>query len=128
MLQLIKDKLLGKVPSGKKRSKDWPEVRAKHLKEHPACAVCGNKKKVEVHHVKPFHLAPELELEKTNLITLCELKKKGINCHLLIGHLGNYSRENTTCREDAETWNKKLNKDKSEVVDGSIPEGSVHRG
>lgn len=127
MLRLLKDKLLGKVPSGKKRSKDWPKVRDKHLKEHPACAVCGNKKKTEVHHIKPFHMAPELELEPSNLITLCELKKKGINCHLLIGHLGNYSRENKDCRADADAWNKKLTKDKSEEKDGSFPEGALHR-
>lgn len=122
----LKHRLQGKLPGGKRRSKDWPEVRASHLKGHPTCAVCGNKKKTEVHHVRPFHIAPELELEPTNLITLCELKKKGINCHLLVGHLGNYSRENAECRVDAETWNRKLkSEDRSKVDD--LPEGAVHR-
>lgn len=56
----------------------------------------------------PFHEAPELELEPSNLMTLCERKKYGINCHLLVGHLGDYRRINPDVHGDAETWRTKL--------------------
>jgi 5-methylcytosine-specific restriction endonuclease McrA len=55
MISAIKDKLLGKVPNGIKRSSKWPGVRRKFLKENSSCAVCGSSKKLEVHHIIPFH-------------------------------------------------------------------------
>ena len=97
-----------KAPNGAKRNAKWPSVRKEHLKKHSKCACCGGKKKLEVHHVKPFHLHPELELDPTNLITLCENKGDGINCHLLIGHLGNFKSLNVSVRDDARTWNIKI--------------------
>ena len=104
----LKDKIQGKVPSGHKRSTSWPKVRAEHLKASPDCAVCGSVKKVEVHHIKPFHMAPELELDPTNFITLCESKKNGVTCHQFVGHLGNYKTVNLTVKEDALYWREKL--------------------
>ena len=105
----IKEVLLdGKREWSQKRSKDWPNIREAHLKENPTCAVCGSKESVEVHHIKPFHIAPELELEKSNLISLCESKKYGVNCHLFFGHLGNYKTENLHLSKDVETWQKRF--------------------
>lgn len=86
----FKDRIQGKAPKGAKRSSQWRKVREKHIKENPRCAICGLKTKLEVHHKIPFHYAPDLELEIDNLVTLCENKKWGINCHLLC-HRGNYS-------------------------------------
>lgn len=60
------------------------------------------------HHIKPFHLFPELELDTENLIPLCESKKYGINCHLFVGHLGNFKRYNEEVVTDAIIWNAKL--------------------
>lgn len=108
IIKRVKDRVQGKAPKGSKRSSYWPTVRKEFLKEHPHCAVCGGTKKVEVHHKVPFHMAPERELDVTNLITLCEIKKKGVNCHLLFGHLGNYKRVNETVEEDAARWREKL--------------------
>ena len=93
---------------GKKRSPKWSKVRKAHLLNNPLCAVCGKKTKLEVHHIKPFHLHPELELESTNLITLCESGKGGVVCHLHFGHLGNYKKINKAVIKDSTTWNKKL--------------------
>lgn len=106
--QAVKDRIQGKAPKGAKRSKNWRKVRQKHLKKEPKCQVCGLSKKLEVHHIIPFHVAPHLELEPRNLVTLCENKKYGINCHLLIGHLGNYQKLNTDFHTDAVVWNAKL--------------------
>ena len=80
---------VGKSDGGTvERSGKWPAVRAHHLVKEPCCAWCGGTVKLQVHHIRPFHLYPQLELDDSNLITLCEDPKH--NCHLLIGHLGNF--------------------------------------
>ncbi len=90
-----------KEPKGKKRSSKWRSVRKAFLKKHPRCAVCGGNVKVEVHHIIPFFLRPDLELDRGNLITLCE-GKKTINCHCAIGHGCNYKDFNPDVVKDAE--------------------------
>ena len=63
---------------------------------------------LEVHHIKPFHLNPALELDPINLATLCESKKDGVNCHLWFGHLGNFKSFNVDVIADALFWFNKL--------------------
>lgn len=77
------------------RAGEWRAVRNAYAASHPACAACGAKADLQVHHVKPFHLWPALELESSNLIALCP------RCHLLLGHLGDYRAYNPCVREDA---------------------------
>lgn len=80
------------------RSSKWPKVREDYLKVHPGCESCGLVDKGNnVHHVLPFHLFPELELDAGNFVTLCT--KHG--CHFLIGHCANFEFYNTHVREDA---------------------------
>lgn len=93
---------------GVARSNKWPATRRKHLKSNPACAMCGGRKLLEVHHVLPFHLAPVQELDPTNLVTLCEDVRSGRNCHLFVGHLGNYRSYNPAAIADAASWNTKI--------------------
>ena len=97
LIKRIKDVLQGKPPV--KRSNKWERVRKQYLKEHPICSVCGSKKKVEVHHLLPFHMHPESELDLSNLISLCE-SRKTVNCHLLFGHGLNYRDYNPDCLKD----------------------------
>jgi hypothetical protein len=82
------------------RSRDWSAVRARHLQQHGVCAVCGTAKDLQVHHIKPFSRNPDLELEPSNLVTLCVSNYWGFNCHLLIGHGGSWRYENTNVLED----------------------------
>lgn len=100
LIQHIRDIFFRGVSFGALRSPKWDEVRKSHLKESPTCKVCDTKGNVlnplNVHHVRPFHLHPELELDDSNLITLCR------RCHFLIGHLDNWSSWNVNVREDAE--------------------------
>lgn len=98
----------GKHPLTAKRSSHWPTVRKHHLEAHPNCAVCGGTAKLEVHHKQPFHLNPALELDPSNLITLCEANKEGINCHLFVGHLGSFKAFNPAVEQDAADWSKKV--------------------
>lgn len=108
MIEPLTDFFSGKVPLGASRSGKWPGVRAEHLKKFPECEVCGGTSNLSAHHIKPFHTHPELELDPRNLMTLCESKRFGLNCHLLIGHLGNFRRVNPSVWADAETWRLKL--------------------
>ena len=110
MLTHVKDVAQGKTTIGVKRSTKWFAVRKKHLQQFPFCAVCNSNKKLEVHHIKPFNTNPDLELNPTNLITLCENRKYGVCCHLFVGHCGNYKDINPDVIQDAKYWNVKLTK------------------
>jgi hypothetical protein len=111
-LSAARDIAHGKFPDdGTKRSSKWASVRKQHLVDNPKCAVCEGTERLNVHHIKPFHLHPELELEPSNLITLCESASYGIICHILIGHLGDYKNINPNSVEDAKVWNTKLKED-----------------
>ena len=97
-----------KLKRAHKRSPAWSKVEHAYKASNPSCACCGSQKRLQVHHCKPFHLHPELELDPTNFITLCEAGTNGINCHLLVGHLGNFKSVNLSVAEDAASWNTKI--------------------
>ena len=90
-----------------RRSSKWPAVRAEWLKSHGECAVCGERDKLEVHHVVPFHVDPSRELDESNLITLCT---GSTNCHLMFGHLKNFRSWNPDVKKDATIWREKIRK------------------
>ena len=116
-LKHTRDIAQGKIPvDGPQRSSQWTKVRKEHLKNNPVCVVCGDTRQLNVHHIKPFHLHPELELEPSNLMTLCESASYGIICHLLIGHLGNYKNVNPNSVEDAKVWHNKLLEDHTKDI------------
>ncbi|MFM0141712.1 HNH endonuclease [Paraburkholderia sp. RL18-085-BIA-A] len=108
IIKRLVDAAKGKHPVTAARSGHWSTVRKQHLILHPVCELCGGSEDLEVHHVRPFHLHPDLELDPSNLVTLCEAKKGGINCHLAFGHLGNFRSFNVDVRADASTWHDKI--------------------
>jgi 5-methylcytosine-specific restriction enzyme A len=72
-----------------------------------ACSACGSgKPSLVAHHVKPFHLFPELEMEPENWIALCERPAR--NCHLVFGHLLDWAAYNPMVRQDAASYNVKV--------------------
>lgn len=79
---------------GHARSDKWPEVERAHLDHEGWCRYCGGTTLLQVHHILPFHLDPARELDPSNLITLCEDYKDGVECHLHVGHLGNWKHYN----------------------------------
>lgn len=92
------------------RSPQWPKLRRDFLKANPTCAFCGGKKKLEAHHIRPYHIRPELELNTSNLIPLCE-GRTGLNCHLIAGHWGDFvDKYNLQIEGDAKDWIKRLEK------------------
>ena len=72
------------------RSPEWPRVEKEHLAKQPDCQVCGGKSRLNVHHLKPFHIFKELELDPSNLITLCNARR----CHIVFGHAGDFKAYN----------------------------------
>lgn len=87
------------------RDSRWRHVRNEHVKKEPCCQWCGGKSRLEVHHVKPFHIFPEAELNPENLITLCESWN---NCHLKVGHNGSWKRWNPDVRQECNEHRNKV--------------------
>lgn len=83
------------------RSSGWSKLRKKYLKKHPKCAACY-RKATQVHHKKPFHLYPELELDENNLIGFCP------DHHLLFGHLMWWKSYNPFVEDDAQLMKEKI--------------------
>ncbi len=90
---------------GGRRHRNWGKVRKRHLTVYPNCSVCGKKKFLISnipHHIKPFHLFPEKELDMDNLITLCRTH------HFLFGHLNYWRSYNPKVVEDCKNWAIKI--------------------
>jgi len=81
------------------RSPRWRAVRARYLREHPFCAGCGSQRHLQLHHVRPYHLHPELELEPSNLVTACMDTSE---CHLLVCHGDSFRAYNPNVVNDLE--------------------------
>lgn len=87
---------------GAVRSSGWFRLRTGHVRENPHCAVCNSNKNLEVHHIIPVFMNASLELEPSNLITLCKRH------HFSIGHLEDWSSYNPSLFETIELWKKIL--------------------
>ncbi len=80
--------LFGGVP----RSPKFAKLAKEFIKEKGGkCEATGVSFDLEVHHIKPYHLYPELELEKSNLIVLTHW------IHFFLAHLGRWA-----------SWNEKI--------------------
>ena len=94
--QLILDWWRGYGLLGAARASDWASWRKQHIKT--LCDGCGKKavflKPLELHHLEPFHLAPQREKDPTNVATVCR------RCHQLICHLDNFKSYNINAKMD----------------------------
>lgn len=106
-----------------KRSPEWDNVQENHLKTHDECVACGSKEKLNVHHIKPFHLFPELELDPNNLITLCMDNE----CHLLIGHGNNFKFYNPNVVDDANATRVQLQNSNKMILKESAKKAKLNR-
>jgi hypothetical protein len=84
---------MGEAP----RSSKWSKVESDFRASHPKCECCGTRQHLQVHHIKPFHLDPALELDETNLMTLCMGEHE---CHLRIGHGDDFKAYNPHLVQD----------------------------
>lgn len=85
------------------RSPQWRNIRKEHLSKYNKCAACGKSTDLEVHHIKPVHKYPELELDPLNLITLCNNQ-----CHLTFGHFMDYKSWNKDVEHDCAVYYNRL--------------------
>jgi 5-methylcytosine-specific restriction endonuclease McrA len=46
------------------RSSSWAKVRRQYLALNGYCAACGTVKRLEAHHIEPFHNDPAKELDR----------------------------------------------------------------
>lgn len=90
-----------------KRSPKWAALEKSFKASNPTCAACGGRKDLQVHHILPFHLHPELELSVSNLISLC---MGDWDCHLLLGHGNSFQTYNPNVVADAAEMLKDLSK------------------
>jgi 5-methylcytosine-specific restriction endonuclease McrA len=83
----------------------WAQVKKQHLQKEPRCQACGRTGNLEVHHIIPVAVAPTLEFDAWNLITLCASP-----CHLVFGHLMSYNCYNKDVRRMAAAYRAALHK------------------
>lgn len=76
----------------KPRDKRWAKESKQYLADNPHCVVCGTSDYCVVHHLKPFHLFPELEMCPMYWRTVCETPSH--NDHFAVGHLFNWTNYN----------------------------------
>lgn len=88
------------------RNNRWKKIRDSYIENNNACAVCGSKENLAVHHKIPVHVDKSQELNENNFIVLCQ--NKTMNCHFVFGHLMNWTKYNPNVVQDAKTWNEKL--------------------
>lgn len=91
----------GSLPA-ESRSPGWSTLRAAWLAEHPTCECCGTGQGLTAHHVVPVHVEPAREMDRRNLLTLCE------PCHWLVGHLCSWKSWNDKVVYDAKRWRNKI--------------------
>ena len=87
---------------GMTRSPQWKTVRKNFLTNNSECAVCGGTNDLEAHHIFPFHLHPEEELNPANLITLCRQH------HYEWGHFFSWRSFNKDIVEDAKLFKSRV--------------------
>lgn len=81
------------------RAPTWGKVRGAHIRKNPSCAACGGREHLQVHHIQPYHLFPEKELDPANLLTLCQHPAR--LCHFVFGHLYDWAAWNPEVTEYA---------------------------
>lgn len=69
MKKITKSQLKKKAKA--QRNKAWAELSLKLRKETPFCQKCGRKEHLQVHHLLPKKLYPQLLLEERQLVVLC---------------------------------------------------------
>jgi acyl-coenzyme A thioesterase PaaI-like protein len=108
-IRALIDQMLGEIidlgldpdatPANTKRNPKFARAAKLWLKDK-RCIVCGGRTRLQAHHKYPFHLFPSLEMDERYWRPLCEGDHR-LNCHLLIGHGGDFSGFNPLVDEVA---------------------------
>jgi acyl-coenzyme A thioesterase PaaI-like protein len=108
-IRALIDQMLGEIidlgldpdatPANTKRNPKFARAAKLWLKDK-RCIVCGGRTRLQAHHKYPFHLFPSLEMDERYWRPLCEGDHR-LNCHLLVGHGGDFSGFNPLVDEVA---------------------------
>ncbi len=77
----------------------WEKFEKEYWEKHrneKFCHICGEKKRVELHHIVPRHIDPSRIFDESNLIPLCRA------CHFRWGHLNDWDSYNPIIKTVAE--------------------------
>lgn len=85
-------------PDYSTRSVKWNDFRKEFI-VGKTCAACDGSRALDVHHILPVHIRPDLEFDESNLIVLCDDAWK--NCHHRIGHGFHWKSYNPNVIDDA---------------------------
>lgn len=66
-----------------RQTTEYRKALAEYRVGHLTCEWCLQKEKLEIHHIQPVHVFPELAADTNNLVALCDA------CHLVVGHARN---------------------------------------
>jgi hypothetical protein len=102
---------------GAPRHSEWHRVRREHIRRNPHCRKCLVLDDLDVHHIHPFHICPERELDPDNLVTLCRRH------HLEDGHLGDWLSWNVSVMEDIDRYRERVKNRPYAVTRGAIDHG-----
>lgn len=91
-----------------RRSPEWGTFRDRFVAENPFCAGCSKQTSLEVHHIQPFHVRPDLECSEENVVVLCR------DCHYTFGHLRDWRLANPHVLEDAEIYRRRYTEARAE--------------
>ena len=72
------------IPPGGTAPNVLPGISYHHYLQ-PRCQWCNSTHDLNVHHIEPQHLHPELRDVPSNLVTLCR------ECHFTLGHKRNWT-------------------------------------
>lgn len=97
------EKKVVELSLGAARSPLWNNTKREFAKLHEkVCPICGTRKRIELHHIFPFHLFSHLENDFKNLMWFCR------DCHYRFAHLFSWRSYNFNIREDARIWSEKI--------------------
>lgn len=94
--RIFKSEVVYLLAVGVKEWSNWQSLRKEVIRCYPECSMCETNKDLEVHHIQPKHIKPNLTLSWDNLIVLCK------DCHLHLGHGNNFKNYNANIVEISE--------------------------
>ena len=81
----------------------WSKTKREYAKIHPkVCPFCKTTKKIELHHIFPYHLFPQYENSFWNLVWACR------DCHFKFCHHLDWSAFNPNVLEDIKWYKEKI--------------------
>lgn len=103
---LLHHQELARIETACPRSPHWRSFEKDLIEKQPYCSFCGEEApstQLVGHHIVPFHLNKDLELDPNNILIVGETCTTGHH-HLLLCHFGNFRKWNPDARKLSEIF------------------------